>query len=175
MKLWGGRFTKETDQMVYEFQSSINFDKRLYAQDIAGSIAHVTMLAKQQILTESERDAIITGLTSIKNDIDSGKLIIDQAQEYIQKAGLQSVIFHDVLPNPHSEDCEKGALIAQKEKVDAVVAIGGGSSMDTAKAISALTANPGSIHTLFYPNTVPQKGLPHLHPAFLFPSLPHSG
>lgn len=86
--------------------------------------------------------------------------IIDQAQEYIQKAGLQSVIFHDVLPNPHSEDCEKGALIAQKEKVDAVVAIGGGSSMDTAKAISALTANPGSIHTLFYPNTVPQKGLP---------------
>ena len=49
MKLWGGRFTKETDQMVYEFQSSINFDKRLYAQDIAGSIAHVTMLAKQQI------------------------------------------------------------------------------------------------------------------------------
>ena len=83
MKLWGGRFTKETDQMVYEFQSSINFDKRLYAQDIAGSIAHVTMLAKQQILTESERDAIITGLTSIKNDIDSGKLIIDQAQEDI--------------------------------------------------------------------------------------------
>ena len=83
MKLWGGRFTKETDQMVYEFQSSINFDKRLYAQDIAGSIAHVTMLAKQQILTESERNAIITGLTSIKNDIDSGKLIIDQAQEDI--------------------------------------------------------------------------------------------
>ncbi|CVI65435.1 Argininosuccinate lyase [Clostridiales bacterium CHKCI001] len=83
MKLWGGRFTKETDQMVYEFQSSINFDKRLYPQDIAGSIAHVTMLAKQQILTEAERDTIIAGLTEIKNDIDSGKLIIDQAQEDI--------------------------------------------------------------------------------------------
>lgn len=83
MKLWGGRFTKETDQMVYEFQSSINFDKRFYAQDISGSIAHVTMLAKQHILTTEERDSIIAGLTGIKEDIDSGKLIIDQAQEDI--------------------------------------------------------------------------------------------
>lgn len=83
MKLWGGRFTKETDQMVYEFQSSINFDKRFYAQDIFGSIAHVTMLAKQHILTDEERDKIIDGLTGIKEDIDSGKLVIGQAQEDI--------------------------------------------------------------------------------------------
>ena len=49
--LWGGRFTKDTDQMVYDFNASINFDKKLYKQDIQGSMAHVTMLAKQGILT----------------------------------------------------------------------------------------------------------------------------
>ena len=47
-QLWGGRFTKETDQMVYDFNASITFDKRLYKQDIEGSMAHVKMLAKQQ-------------------------------------------------------------------------------------------------------------------------------
>ena len=50
-QLWGGRFTKETDQLVYNFNASISFDKRFYEQDIRGSIAHVTMLAKQGILT----------------------------------------------------------------------------------------------------------------------------
>ena len=58
-QLWGGRFTKETDQMVYDFNASITFDKRLYKQDIEGSMAHVKMLAKQQILTEQERDEIL--------------------------------------------------------------------------------------------------------------------
>ena len=53
-QLWGGRFTKETDKLVYNFNASISFDKRFYAQDIRGSIAHVTMLAKQKILTEGE-------------------------------------------------------------------------------------------------------------------------
>lgn len=83
MKLWGGRFTKETDQMVYEFQSSISFDKRFYAQDIKGSIAHVTMLAKQEILTDAERDTIIKGLEGIRNDIESGALVIGEEQEDI--------------------------------------------------------------------------------------------
>ena len=55
-QLWGGRFTKETDQMVYEFNASIGFDKRLFHEDIEGSVAHVAMLAKQGILTEGERD-----------------------------------------------------------------------------------------------------------------------
>ena len=54
-QLWGGRFTKETDQLVYNFNASISFDKRFYEQDIRGSIAHVTMLAKQGILTEEEK------------------------------------------------------------------------------------------------------------------------
>ena len=53
-QLWGGRFTKETDQLVYKFNASISFDQRFYEQDIKGSMAHVTMLAKQGILTDTE-------------------------------------------------------------------------------------------------------------------------
>ena len=55
-QLWGGRFTKETDQLVYNFNASISFDQKFYAQDIRGSIAHVTMLAEQGILTEEEKE-----------------------------------------------------------------------------------------------------------------------
>lgn len=82
-QLWGGRFTKETDQMVYDFNASIRFDKRLFHQDIEGSIAHVVMLAKQGILTVEERDSIIKGLTGIREDVDAGKLIIDYKYEDI--------------------------------------------------------------------------------------------
>ena len=71
-QLWGGRFTKETDQLVYNFNASITFDKRFYAQDIRGSIAHVTMLAKQKILTEDEKDQIIAGLNGILSDVVDG-------------------------------------------------------------------------------------------------------
>lgn len=77
-QLWGGRFTKETDWQVYHFNASIGFDKRLLNEDIEGSIAHVTMLAKQQILTEAERDQIISGLRGILEDTLSGKLTIDE-------------------------------------------------------------------------------------------------
>ena len=81
--LWGGRFTKDTDQMVYEFNASINFDKKLYKQDIKGSIAHVTMLAKQGILTEEDKIAIIAGLESILKDVENGTLVIDTKYEDI--------------------------------------------------------------------------------------------
>ena len=80
-QLWGGRFTKETDQMVYDFNASINFDKRLFHQDVQGSLAHVKMLAKQGILTAEERDAIIDGLQGILSDVDDGKLAIDPSYE----------------------------------------------------------------------------------------------
>lgn len=82
-QLWGGRFTKETDQLVYNFNASISFDKKLYKQDIEGSIAHVVMLAKQGILTAEEKDAIIKGLTSIREDVESGKLEITEEYEDI--------------------------------------------------------------------------------------------
>ena len=55
-QLWGGRFTKETDQLVYNFNASISFDQKFYKQDIRGSKAHVRMLAKQGILTEEEKE-----------------------------------------------------------------------------------------------------------------------
>ena len=73
-QLWGGRFTKETDQLVYNFNASIGFDQKLYKQDIKGSIAHVKMLTKQRILTDQEGDAITVGLNGILEDIESGKL-----------------------------------------------------------------------------------------------------
>ena len=80
-QLWGGRFTKETDQLVYDFNASISFDKRLFAQDIEGSIAHVVMLEKQGILTCEEKDAIVKGLTGIRSDVEEGKLIITHEYE----------------------------------------------------------------------------------------------
>ncbi len=82
-QLWGGRFTKETDQMVYDFNASIGFDKRLFHEDIEGSVAHVTMLAKQGILTEGERDKILEGLSGIRRDVDDGTLEIDETCEDI--------------------------------------------------------------------------------------------
>ena len=82
-QLWGGRFTKETDQLVYNFNASISFDKKFYAQDIRGSIAHVTMLAKQNILTHKEKENIIEGLLSIQKDVESGNLQITSDYEDI--------------------------------------------------------------------------------------------
>lgn len=83
LKLWGGRFTKQTDKLVHNFNASISFDQKFYKQDIDGSIAHVTMLAKQQILTAEERDTIIAALKDIKNEIAEGALVISPAYEDI--------------------------------------------------------------------------------------------
>ena len=82
-QLWGGRFTKETDQLVYNFNASITFDKRFYKQDIKGSLAHVAMLAKQGILTEEEKEQITDGLNGILEDVESGKLEISDKYEDI--------------------------------------------------------------------------------------------
>ena len=82
-QLWGGRFTKETDKLVYNFNASISFDKKFYKQDIQGSMAHTTMLEKQGILTKEDAEAIRKGLTSILEDVESGKLEISDAYEDI--------------------------------------------------------------------------------------------
>ena len=82
-QLWGGRFTKETDKLVYNFNASISFDKRFYRQDIRGSIAHVTMLAKQGILTDEEKGQIIDGLEGILRDVENGTLEITDEYEDI--------------------------------------------------------------------------------------------
>jgi len=82
-QLWGGRFTKETDKLVYNFNASISFDKKFYEQDIKGSIAHVTMLEKQGILTEDEKIQIVNGLQDILADVEEGKLVITDEYEDI--------------------------------------------------------------------------------------------
>lgn len=83
MKLWGGRFTKETNQLVHNFNASISFDRKFYKQDIEGSIAHVTMLAKQGILSNEDKEAIVAGLKGILSDIESGALEIGETYEDI--------------------------------------------------------------------------------------------
>ena len=82
-QLWGGRFTKETDQLVYNFNASISFDQKFYKQDIEGSIAHVRMLGKQGILTQEEMQTIVSCLQEILADVESGKLAITSEYEDI--------------------------------------------------------------------------------------------
>lgn len=75
-QLWGGRFTKQTDQLVYNFNASISFDQKFFKQDIEGSIAHATMLGKAGIVTEEESANIVAGLKGIYQDVQDGKLEI---------------------------------------------------------------------------------------------------
>ena len=82
-KLWGGRFTAPTDELVEEFTASINFDKRLYAEDIAGSVAHARMLGCSQIISQSDADALIDALNQVKDEIESGEFIFSVALEDI--------------------------------------------------------------------------------------------
>ena len=82
-QLWGGRFTKETDQLVYNFNASIGFDQKFYRQDIEGSIAHVTMLESIGVLSAADRDQFVGGLNSILSDIESGTIEITSEYEDI--------------------------------------------------------------------------------------------
>ena len=81
MKLWGGRFTKEENQLVHNFNESLSFDQKFYKQDIQGSLAHVKMLGKQGIITTDEMNDIIKGLESIRVDLDNGTLQIDNSED----------------------------------------------------------------------------------------------
>ena len=82
-QLWGGRFTKETDKLVYNFNASISFDQKFYKQDIEGSIAHVKMLGKQGILTEKEMEDIVSCLQDILQDVENNRLEITDTYEDI--------------------------------------------------------------------------------------------
>ncbi len=82
-KLWGGRFSAPTDELVEEFTASINFDKRLYAEDIAGSIAHAKMLGLQKIIPATDVQPLIDGLEQIRNEIESGEFEFSIALEDI--------------------------------------------------------------------------------------------
>ena len=82
-QLWGGRFTKETDQLVYNFNASITFDQKFYKEDIEGSIAHVTMLGKQGIISQAESNDIVACLKQILKEVESGELEISSKYEDI--------------------------------------------------------------------------------------------
>lgn len=82
-QLWGGRFTGETDELVYAFNQSLPFDRRLFFQDIRGSLAHAEMLKRQGIISAQEGDSIIEGLRAIQNDVLEGKLTVGGNDEDI--------------------------------------------------------------------------------------------
>ena len=82
-QLWGGRFTKQTDDLVRKLNDSIGFDRRLWKEDIEGSIAHATMLGRQGILTKEESENIMEGLIGIRKDIENGDLVITEEYEDI--------------------------------------------------------------------------------------------
>lgn len=83
MKLWGGRFSKKTNELVHQFNASIAFDQRLYKYDITGSKAHAKMLGKQGIITEEETHKIVNGLNEIEDELENGILKIDANSEDI--------------------------------------------------------------------------------------------
>lgn len=87
--LWGGRFEKDMDDIVKQFNASIGFDQRMYNEDIDGSIAHVTMLGEQGIVSMEEKDIIINGLEEIRREIVDGKIVFDVNDEDIHM-GIES-------------------------------------------------------------------------------------
>ena len=93
--LWGGRFEKEMDEIVKVFNASIGFDQRMYNEDIDGSIAHVTMLAAQGIVTKEESGKIIAGLETIREKIRSGEIIFNVEDEDIHM-GIESRLIAEI-------------------------------------------------------------------------------
>lgn len=87
--LWGGRFEKDMDELVKKYNASIFFDQRMYNEDIDGSIAHVTMLGRQGIVSEEEKEQIIAGLKEIKQEIADGKIVFNVDDEDIHM-GVES-------------------------------------------------------------------------------------
>src|SRR5438309_4931905 len=91
-KSWQARIGEATDALAQSFVESISYDRRLYKHDIAGSIAHATMLAKVGLITDAERDAIVGGLNSIEADIESGNFQFDQSLEDIHMVVEEALI-----------------------------------------------------------------------------------
>ncbi|SEQ32401.1 argininosuccinate lyase [Piscibacillus halophilus] len=96
-KLWGGRFTKNTNQLVEELTASISFDQKLVNEDIQGSIAHVQMLAENNILTNEEMQTIVQGLNRVKEKIENGELTFSVADEDIHM-NIESFLIDEIGP-----------------------------------------------------------------------------
>lgn len=94
-KIWGGRFRENINELVDSFNSSIDFDRRLYGQDIEGSMAHCRMLARQEIISEEEATLIIGALAEIKREMERGELTVDDDHEDIHSL-IESVLVEKV-------------------------------------------------------------------------------
>ena len=90
--LWGGRFEKDMDDIVKRYNASIFFDQRMYNEDIDGSIAHVTMLGKQGIVSNEEKDQIIAGLEAIRKDIADGKIVFNAESDALIVKGIIALL-----------------------------------------------------------------------------------
>ena len=92
-KLWGGRFSEATDAFVQAFTASVEFDRRLYRQDIEGSRAHAAMLCKVGVLSATDRDAIFRGLDQVLQEIESGQFnwSIEREDVHMNKIGRAHV------------------------------------------------------------------------------------
>ncbi|MST51774.1 argininosuccinate lyase [Hornefia butyriciproducens] len=129
MALWGGRFEKDMDQIVKEFNASIGFDQRMYNEDIDGSIAHVTMLAAQGIVTEEESRQIIDGLERIREKIRSGEIVFTVEDEDIHM-GIESRLIEEIgevgkklhTARSRNDQCQVDGRLYLKEEIRAIVA-----------------------------------------------------
>lgn len=104
MALWGGRFEGETDALVFQFNQSLGFDRRLWREDIAGSIAHATMLGRQGIVSLEESQALVAGLEALRDDIASGAVALPETAEDIHSAveGMLKERIKDVAGKLHT-------------------------------------------------------------------------
>ena len=125
-KLWGGRFELDTDALTDQYNASISFDKRLYREDIAGSIAHAKMLAAQNIINHEDRDQIIDGLIEIEQEITEGTFVFSLEREDIHmnieaaltekigdagsrlhtaRSNFRTILFFSLHAMPHAQHC----------------------------------------------------------------------
>jgi len=108
-KILAGPHRRSDDAIAQKFVESISYDRRIYKQDIAGSIAHATMLAKVGLINDGERDVIIEGLKSIERDIESGNFVFDESLEDIH------MVVEDALIKTHRRAGEEAAYGAEPE------------------------------------------------------------
>lgn len=126
--LWSGRFKKDMDDMVKEFNASIGFDQRMYSEDIDGSIAHVTMLAKQGIVTQEEADTIIAGLEKIREGVADGTITFNVDDEDIHM-GIESRLIAEVgdvgkklhTARSRNDQCQVDARLYLKKEIKEMI------------------------------------------------------
>jgi argininosuccinate lyase len=154
-KPWGGRFAGETDQAVEDFTTSLSFDRRLYRQDIAGSIAHARMLARCGIITPAEGEQIVAGLMEIRREIEAGEFEFDPALEDIHMA-IESRLTARL--------GEVGRKLHTARSRNDQVALD--VRLYTAEAVEGLIADLGDLR-------VAGVRLAHLHPGVILPGYTH--